>query len=149
MSLNRLCGRSLAVRAGSTLLLTLAVVGISGCADPAAAHKTGRLLEKMHEQMNGQDWDTIYKNADDGFRKGVSYEDFKTLFIKVHKTLGDAGAGYTKDTQVESTFNGMYVSMWLDVDYTRDPEVHEHVVWHQVGPTFKLYRYDVDSKLLK
>jgi hypothetical protein len=140
------------LRGGRKVLLAAAMaaaaMGLSGCVDDKAAHKTGRLLEKMHEQMNGQDWEGIYKNADEGFRQGMSFDDFKKLFSKVHKTLGDAGAGYTKDTQVQSTFDGTYVTMWLDSDFTNDPQVHEKVVWHESGTTFKLYRYDVDSPLL-
>ena len=153
MKRNLLGTRVVARRSGwMTVLMGVVLVfaaGLTGCEDQSAAHKTGRLLEKLHEQMNGQDWDAIYKGADDGFRQGTSKADFKKLFSAVHSKLGDAGAGYLRDTQIDSTFHGKYVTTWVDSDFTNDPEVHERVVWHEVGVgDYKLYRYDVDSKLL-
>jgi hypothetical protein len=139
------CGFGGALRVAA---LMVSVVWLTGCEDQMAAHKTGRLLEKMHEQMNGQDWGGIYQGADPGFREGTGKADFTKLFSDVHRKLGDAGAGYLRDTQIDSTFQGKFVTTWVDTDFTNDPEVHERIVWHAVNGTYKLYRYDVDSKLL-
>ncbi len=127
----------------------LCLAALAGCqADDAEKHLT-RQLTKFHEQMNGEETDAIWKAADPGFRQGVSKEEFTRIFLNTHRKLGDAGGGLIRDEEVYNTFQGTYITMWLITDFTNDPDAHEHVVWFGKGGVYKLYRYDVSSKLLK
>jgi hypothetical protein len=136
-------------RAWLSLALLLCLTALAGCqADDSEKH-IGRQLTKLHEQMNGEETNAIWNAADDGFRNGVSKADFTRMFITNHRKLGDAGSGLIRDTEIYNTFQGTYITQWLTSDFANDPDVHEHVVWFGKNGVYKLYRYDVSSKLLK
>ncbi len=141
--------RRTAHAATAALWLAVCLATLGGCqADDAEKH-LGRQLTKFHEQMNGEETEAIWKAADPGFRQGVSKEEFTRLFINTHRKLGDAGGGLMRDEEVYKTFQGTYITMWLTTDFTNDPDAHEQVVWFGKDGVYKLYRYDVSSKLLK
>jgi len=130
------------------LLLAL-LLGCAGCqADDSEKH-IGRQLTKLHEQMNGEDTNAIWAAADEGFRQGISKQDFTRLFLRNHRRLGDAGSGLVRDTEIDTTFHGTYITQWLTSDFANDPDVQEHVIWFGKDGVYKLYRYDVSSKLLQ
>jgi len=139
-------------REGRALLFAVLLVclgSLTGCqADDAEKH-IGRQLTKLHEQMNGEDTSAIWNAADDGFRKGVSKQEFTQLFLRNHRKLGDAGSGLLRDTEVYNTLDGTYITQWLITDFASDPDAREHVVWFGKNGVYKLYRYDVSSKLLQ
>lgn len=137
------------VHATAALCLVVCLATLAGCqADDAEKH-LGRQLTKFHEQMNGEETDAIWKAADPGFRQGVSKEEFTRLFLNTHRKLGDAGGGLMRDEEVYNTFQGTYITMSLTTDFTNDPDAHEQLVWFGKDGVYKLYRYDVSSKLLK
>jgi hypothetical protein len=137
------------VRPLFSLALLLCLIVLAGCQVDDAQKHIGRQLTKLHEQMNGEETNAIWTAADDGFRQGITKQEFTRLFIRNHRKLGDAGSGLVRDTEIDSTFKGTYISMWLISDFANDPDVHEHVVWFGKDGVYKLYRYDVSSKLLQ
>jgi hypothetical protein len=137
------------VRPLFSLALLLCLIVLAGCQVDDAQKHIGRQLTKLHEQMNGEETNAIWTAADDGFRQGITKQEFTRLFIRNPRKLGDAGSGLVRDTEIDSTFKGTYISMWLISDFANDPDVHEHVVWFGKDGVYKLYRYDVSSKLLQ
>jgi len=131
------------------LALLLGCATLLGCqADDSEKH-INRQLTRLHEQMNGEETNAIWAAADEGFRQGISKEDFTRLFLRNHRKLGDAGSGLVRDTEIDTTFHGTYISQWLISDFANDPDVHEHIIWFGKDGVYKLYRYDVSSKLLQ
>lgn len=139
-------------REGTALLyaaILLCLGGLAGCRGDDAERHLGRQLTKLHEQMNGEETSAIWNAADDGFRKGISKQEFTQLFIRNHRKLGDVGSGLLRDTEVYNTVDGTYVTQWLITDFANDPDAREHVIWFGKDGVYKLYRYDVSSKLLQ
>jgi hypothetical protein len=124
------------------------MASMSGCAADDGQNRLSHQLTHLHEQMNAEDINAIYKEADPGFREGTSKADFAKLFLAIHRRMGDAGSGFMKDTEVESSFSGTYVTMWIDTDFTYDPDAEERIVWRGHDGVYKLYRYDIQSRLL-
>ncbi len=131
------------------LALSIGCATLLGCqADDSEKH-IGRQLTKLHEQMNAEDTSAIWAAADEGFRHGTTQQEFTRLFLRTHRQLGDAGGGLVRDTDIDYTLHGTYITLWLITDFTNDPDVHEHIVWFGKDGVYKLYRYDVSSKLLQ
>jgi hypothetical protein len=131
------------------LILLLCTTVLTGCAPDDAERNLGRQMTKLHEQMNGEETSAIWNAADDGFHKGISKQEFTQLFIRNHRVLGDAGGGLTLDTEVYKTYGGTYITQWMITDFANDPDAREHIVWFGTDGVYKLYRYDVSSRLLK
>jgi len=136
-------------KAAILALLTMCLGALGGCKPDDAEKHIGRQLTKLHEQMNGEETNAIWNAADPGFRQGVTKQEFTRIFLNTHRKLGDAGNGLLRDEDVDNTFHGTYITMWLITDFTNDPDVREHVVWFGKDGVYKLYRYDVSSKLLQ
>jgi hypothetical protein len=130
-------------------------VGLFGVVAGALAWKTGTgayhnyqiafgAVDRFHHQMNLGDYDQIYDEATDEFRRSGTRQDLKSLFEKIHDKMGSAGEPRAAGFHVNWR-NGV---VWVDQTFNT-PFLHgqaqESFVWKiEQGKPF-LYHYRINS----
>jgi len=127
-------------------------VGLCGVLAGVLAWKTGKLVYRnyqiasggvgrFHHQMNVGDYDQIYDEATEEFRRSGTREDLKSLFEKIHDKMGSAGEPKAAGFHVNSR-NGV---VWVDQTFNTqflNGQAQETFVWkiEQDKPFLHSYR---------
>lgn len=102
---------------------------------------------KFHNQYNAGQFHEIYIQADDGFRKAASEEDFIAFLEAAHRKLGTVKQSNPAGWGVNVTPMGTMASLNYDVEFNEGKGT-ERFVFHISGDKAMLYNYNVMSPLL-
>lgn len=109
---------------------------------------TSAAVDHFHEQLNREDYDGIYEEASDEFRRfGTRTEDAKFL-ATVHQKMGSSGAKSPRGFHV----NWRNGHTWVDQVYETQFSLgsgQESFIWIIDRGQARLYGYHIDSTNLK
>jgi hypothetical protein len=129
------------------ILLIGLLVLISACSLTKGKATAEAAAVKFHNQFNAGKFQEIYAQADEGFKKSVSENDFIAMLEAVQRKLGMVREDHSTSWAVNTTTAGTMATLGYDVDFTAG-KASEEFVFHISGDQALLYHYNVNSPLL-
>ncbi len=130
------------------IVLTLAVVALQlSCGVKKGKENAERAVEKFHSQLNAGQFQQIYAESDDAFKKAATEEQVLQLFDAVRRKLGTVQQAKLSGWHVNATTGGTVVTLGYEVDFSEGKGT-EQFVYHITGDKALLFNYNVNSPLL-
>ena len=129
------------------ILLTLVAALQLSCGVKKGKENAERAVEKFHSQLNAGQFQQIYSESDEAFRKAVTEEQALQLFDAVRRKLGTVQHAKLTGWHVNATTGGTAVTLGYDVDFSEGKGT-EQFVYHVSGDKALLFNYNVNSPLL-
>ena len=132
------------------IMLTLAVLAVASqlsCGVKKGKENAERAVEKFHAQLNAGQFQQIYAESDDAFKKAATEEQALQLFEAVRRKLGTVQQAKLSGWHVNATTGGTAVTLGYDVDFSEGKGT-EQFVYHVTGDKALLFNYNVNSALL-
>lgn len=133
-------------RLGLILVALLLAVG-SACSLTKGKGIAEAAVVKFHDQFNAGKYHEIYEQADDGFRKAATEDDFVALLEAVHRKLGTVKQAHSSGWGINTTLAGTMATLSYEIDFS-EGKGNEQFVFHISGDKAALYHYNVTSPLL-
>jgi len=135
------------LRTRCLVLLTLVVALQLSCGVKKGKENAERAVEKFHSQLNAGQFQEIYTESDEAFRKAVTQEQALQLFDAVRRKLGTVQQAKLSGWHVNATPGGTAVTLGYEVDFSEGKGT-EQFVYHVTGDKALLLNYNVNSPLL-
>lgn len=103
-------------------------------------------VRQFHERMNSENYEEIYRDADEGFR-GQNHEDSIRFLEAVHNKLGTAGTATQINVRVDTNTRGTFLTTQYSTTFAAGAAT-EMFTWIKNGGTLKLYGYHIQSNTL-
>ena len=129
------------------ILLTLVVALQLSCGVKKGKENAERAVEKFHSQLNAGQYQQIYTESDEAFRKAVTEEQAIQLFEAVRRKLGTVQQAKLTGWHVNAATGGTAVTLGYEVDFSQGKGV-EQFVYRVSGGKALLFNYNVNSPLL-
>ena len=130
------------------LILLIVVVAMPlSCGVKKGKENAERAVEKFHNQLNAGQFQQIYSESDEAFRKVVTEEQALQLFDAVRRKLGTVQQAKLTGWNVNATTGGTAVTLGYDVDFSEGKGT-EQFVYNVTGDKALLFNYNVNSPLL-
>jgi len=104
-------------------------------------------VRHFHQQLNTEAYEEIYRNADEGFRAGISRDQLIQLLRAIHKNLGYAGHESQVNMRVDTNKRGTFITTWYSTAFTGGTAM-EAFTWTKGSGSLRLYRYHIESNAL-
>jgi deoxyribodipyrimidine photolyase-like uncharacterized protein len=101
-------------------------------------------VRHFHQQLNTEDYEEIYNEADDLFKAGQNHDELIRLLRAVHKKLGNAGDEKQVNVRADVNTNGTFITTWYSTAFVSGTAT-EMFTWVRSGGTLKLYSYHIES----
>jgi len=136
------------LRARLGLVLVALLFGVGGaCSLTKGKGIAEAAVVKFHDQFNAGQYHEIYGEADEGFKKSASEDDFIALLEAVRRKLGTVKQAHSAGWGVNATPAGTMATLSYDVDFS-EGKGNEQFVFRVSGDKATLYHYNVNSPLL-
>ena len=130
------------------LILFILVVALQlSCGVKKGKENAERAVEKFHSQLNAGQFQQIYSESDEAFRKAVTEEQALQLFQAVRQKLGTVQQAKLTGWHVNAATGGNVVTLGYEVDFSEGKGT-EQFVYHVTGDKTLLFNYNVNSPLL-
>ncbi len=126
------------------LSASLFVVACGAQKDLAAADTA---VARFHQQLDSQDYVTLYVQADQKFRDTTKQDDFVALMTAVHKKLGRVGNVARKGFFVNYNTSGSQIRVNYSTKFG-EGDAEEQFVWSKNGDNLALLGYHINSNAL-
>jgi hypothetical protein len=104
-------------------------------------------VQHFHQQLNTEEYEEIYRSADEGFRTGQSHDELIKFLQAVHKKLGNAGDATQTNIRVDTNTQGTFTTTWYSTAFANGT-AKETFTWTKGSGTLKLYGYHIESNAL-
>jgi hypothetical protein len=104
-------------------------------------------VQHFHQQLNTEEYEETYGDADEGFKAGQSHDELVKLLQAVHKKLGDAGDATQANIRVDTNAHGTFTTTWYKTTFVNGVAT-ERFTWVKSGGALKLYAYHIESNAL-
>ena len=130
----------------SSFLMALGVLTI-GCGAQKDIAGASAAVMQFHAQLDGQDYLSIYSNADARFRAASKQEDFTALMTAVHNKLGTVQQSSRQGFFVNYNTSGSSIRLTYTTKFSGG-DADEEFLWSKSGDTFRLLGYHINSNAL-
>jgi hypothetical protein len=129
---------------GVVCLVILAALATS-CGLPASKKSAEQAVLTFRSQMDSEQYDDIYKNADAGFRENQTQDEIVSFLRAVHNKLGKVVSASPRGFGVNTAIgSGTRVALSYETRFEGGKGAEEFV-WHVTGGKTLLIRYSVTS----
>ena len=104
-------------------------------------------VARFHQLLDGQNYVTIYVQADQKFRDASKQDDFVALMTAVHKKLGPVGSASRKSFFVNYNTSGSQIRVNFATRFG-EGDAEEQFVWSKNGNNLALLGYHINSNAL-
>ena len=101
-------------------------------------------VERFHDELNAEEYEQIYAEADDAFRGSGKKEETIKFLRGVHHKLGNAGEKTLSNVMVQATTGGTFVIATYATKFARGDAL-EKFTWVKLGGKLVLRGYNVQS----
>jgi hypothetical protein len=119
----------------------------SGCGTTQDLGAAGDAVTTFHTRLDGEDYTTIYAQADPILRNTSSQKDFLDLMTAIHRKLGKVTSASRQGFFVNFTTSGTRVRLNYSTKFTGG-DAEEEFVWAKNGNDFALIGYHINSMAL-
>jgi len=137
-----------AIKMKQIVILIVTSVVFIGCAALTKGKGAGEsAVKRFHEQLNAEQYDEIYAQADGKFRGAVKEADSKALFEAIHRKLGNVKNSTLSSWHVNATTGGAFVTLSYNTEFTEGggDEKFDFLI---SGDRASLINYNINSPLL-
>lgn len=130
--------------------LCLIVITLSGfgCADFSEGKARGeRGVAEFHDRFNAEQFDAIYDGASEMYKQVAARDETIALLRTVRSKLGAAGRSDLKQWRVNTTADGILLSMTYSTRYEQDTAI-ESFIFQIKGEDVRLAGFNIDSNKL-
>jgi hypothetical protein len=135
------------------------VLGLCALIGGALVWRTGRsgyrnyqiasgAVDRFHHEMNLGDYDQIYDESTEEFRRAATREDSERLFEKVRDRMGSAGEPKAAGFHVNWRNGVVWVDQTFNTQFLKGP-AQEYFVWKIEQDQPRLYNYHINSPNLR
>ena len=138
------------IEAKEKILLAIAAsffVTINACSLTKGKGIAEHAVVQFHDKYNAEQYQGIYDQADDAFKKSAKQEDFLAFLQAVQRKLGMVKQSKQIGWYVNATTLGTIVTLTYDTEFA-EGHANEQFVFRVSGDQAKLYRYNINSPLL-
>ena len=100
-------------------------------------------VDRFHAELDQGDYDSIWENGTDDFRKISSRENISRFFQSAHQKLGNSGKKISVGFHVNWQARGVWVSQVFDTQFAQ-AKARESFIWVIVNDEAKLQSYNVN-----
>ena len=111
----------------------------------AGRNLSNAAVQQFHNELNDEQYQQIWDDADGGFQRSDIRETFKFL-EGVHRKLGKAQNANVVNLMVQATPGGTYIIADYKTKFEHG-EAEEKFVWTKTAGHLKLHGYNVQSKV--
>ncbi len=104
-------------------------------------------VAKFHQQLDAEQYDQIYAEADPALRQASTHRDFIALMSAVHRKLGKIQDATGESFNVNWGTSGTQVRMSYKTKFAGG-DAEETFVWHVVADRPLLLNYNINSNAL-
>jgi hypothetical protein len=101
----------------------------------------------FHQQLNTEQYEEIYREADKGFKEGQNHEELVKFLNAVHRKLGNAGDEKQINIRVDTNTRGTFITTVYNTAFAGGAAT-EMFTWVEDGNSLKLYGYRIQSTAL-
>ena|SRR5579872_6987141 len=132
------------------LLAILAAIVLWSCGKGSyhSYRLSNAAVEQFHRRLNQSDFETIYGDATDEFRRAGSRENELKFFEMVHQKMGSSGKKSFKGFHVNWQNGRLTVNDVFDTQFTQG-QAQEGFIWVIDQDQARLQTYRIDSPNLR
>jgi hypothetical protein len=104
-------------------------------------------VRHFHQQLNAEEYEEIYREADEGFRAGQSHDELIKFLQAVHRKLGNAGNENQVNIRADTNTRGTFTTTWYNTTFVHGT-ASERFTWVTSDGALKLYAYHIESNAL-
>jgi hypothetical protein len=104
-------------------------------------------VARFHQQLDSQNYVTVYAQADQKFRDATKQDDFVALMTAVHSKLGQVGSTTRKSYFVNYNTSGSQIRVNYATKFG-EGDAEEEFVWSKNGDNLALLGYHINSVAL-
>jgi hypothetical protein len=143
------CKTSILIVSGAAFLASLAIYRSKEVANPGPHEAEAYLLvQSLHTAMAKHDWSSIYSNADERYRQGLTADESANMFVRVIQKLGKPVSCKQGKTSIQKSPAGNTIQSECETTFTHNATGHETFFWRESGGTYRLSGYNVSSTAL-
>jgi hypothetical protein len=131
----------------ATVVILLFLMWQCGSALVQGRKLVNAAVQRFHQQLNTEQYEEIYREADDGFRAGQSHDETIKFLKAVHKKLGNAGNATQANVRVDTNTHGTFTTTSYNTIFANGSAT-ERFIWVKSGGALKLYGYHIESNAL-
>jgi Protein of unknown function (DUF4019) len=121
---------------------------LSSCGITASKPEAEAAVATFHSQLDAGQFDAIYANADDGFRKTTINSDFDAFAAAVHRKLGTVRQASLTNYFVNwSTGEGQVITLTYNTQFSGGSATEQFRLRVQNNRA-SIHAYDIDSTAL-
>jgi hypothetical protein len=127
-------------------LLTVQIIALTGCVFNQNMQAVTDANEQFHRRLASGDYDAVYNDATDDFKKALSRDGARAYLTRVSETMGACGHAQITNIAVNTGFSGVSISIKSHSICTNGP-LDESLVWMVRQRVIKLDSYVASSPL--
>lgn len=128
--------------------LVLVIVGVTLLASSSCSSAEGKIAEaavtQFHKQYNAGQFQEIYSQADEGFKKSHNETDFVAILEALRHKLGTVNQSSPRGSRGNATTLGEMVTLSCDIEFAKGKGT-EKFIFLISGENATLFDYSVDS----
>ena len=128
----------------SQVLLAAALLLLSSCSAAKALDVTKQSVAKFHSNLNAGQFDQIYAEASQDYRKSVAADKHRKLFAAIQRKLGNARTYSVTGLNVNFNTAGEFVRMQCKTKFVK-AETGEMFDFRVSGGVASLTFYNINS----
>ena len=104
--------------------------------------------DHFHQQLNAADYDGIYEEASDDFRRSGTKADLTKFLESVHTRMGNSGKTSLAGFHVKWRNGRTWVNQVFNTQFALG-EAQESFIWVKDQDVVRLYNYQIDAANLR
>jgi hypothetical protein len=129
------------ILAASASIVILLNLGKSAYSDYRSASAA---VDRFHLRLNAGDYDAIYADASEPFRRSGNHAQWIGYFEKAHQKMGNSGKASTISFYIHRKDGRAWVEEVVNTQFSLE-QAHESFVWIGEGDQLQLYWYQIES----
>jgi len=132
------------VRYSVPILLAMAT---AACNVQESVDDAKAAVSVFHADLDAADYESIWKEASEPFRKSAPKAEFEKFLDAVHRKLGKSGKSEQLGWNANATTGGTFISLQMDTQFEKG-RGQEQFVFVKNGKELELQAYNINSPAL-
>jgi len=129
------------------VLVAVMLGGCWGCGTQKDVSGARTAVTQFHADLNNENYDAIYSQADQRFRDASKQPDFEALMKAIHKKLGPVQDAKPLGFFVNYNTSGTQIRLTYKTKFA-EGDAEEEFVWSKSGTNYELLGYHINSNAL-
>jgi hypothetical protein len=132
---------------GATSIILLVLLWQCGSALVQGRKLANAAVRHFHQQLNTEEYDEIYQEADEGFKNGQTHDEIIEFLRAVHSKLGNTGDEKQINIRADANTHGAFITARYSTAFVSGTAT-ETFTWIKSSGILKLHAYHIQSNAL-